>query len=94
MSVEALLIVSNIDALYSNVWIVNPAVEAEEDVKENKKRPPNFIKCYRCGATKPFTEFYNSKATIDGYSRTCKECSKAQQTKYYYKRKNRTARKV
>ena len=56
-------------------------------VKENKKRPPNFIKCYRCSATKPFTEFYNSKATIDGYSRTCKECSKAQQTKYYYKRK-------
>ena len=66
----------------------NPIVEAiKEQLDENKKIAPATIKCYRCHEEKDTkTEFHNSLRFKDGYSRTCKDCSKAQQKEYYYKR--------
>jgi hypothetical protein len=33
--------------------------------------------CTKCGLTKPFTEFYRHKGTLDGFNSWCKECNKA-----------------
>jgi hypothetical protein len=66
----------------------NPLVDAiKEQLAENQKVAPATIKCYRCHEEKDTkTEFHNSLQFKDGYSRTCKDCSKATQKKYYYKR--------
>ena len=34
-------------------------------------------KCFKCGASKPLTDFYKHKGNSDGHSGKCKECTKA-----------------
>lgn len=50
----------------------------------NKYTPPKEIKCYRCQTFKKIEYFGKSKNFKDGYSRSCKTCSKEAQKKYYY----------
>ena len=39
--------------------------------------------CTKCGAEKPLSEFYKSKATKDGLQFACKDCYKEYARKYY-----------
>lgn len=55
----------------------------KEQYDKNKKIPKEEYSCYRCHETLPREKFHNSKKFLDGVSRTCKECSKAGQKKYY-----------
>lgn len=55
--------------------------------REHKLDNPETLKCYRCKLTLPVADFHNSEKTRHGYSRTCKECSIAQVSAYYEKRK-------
>lgn len=55
--------------------------------REEKLDNPVTLKCYRCKLELPVKDFHNSKQTRHGYSRTCKECSVAQVSSYYEKRK-------
>jgi hypothetical protein len=54
-----------------------------EQYDKNKRIPKEEYSCYRCHETLPKEKFHNSKRFLDGVSRTCKECSKAGQKKYY-----------
>ena len=56
-------------------------------IREHKLDNPENLKCYRCKLTLPVEDFHNSKYSRHGYSRTCKECSIAQVSAYYEKRK-------
>lgn len=55
----------------------------KEQYDKNKRIPKEEYNCYRCHETLPREKFHNSKRFLDGVSRTCKECSKAGQKKYY-----------
>lgn len=44
-------------------------------------------KCYICGLTKPFTEFYKDKTRKSGYSDKCISCEKERMHKYYISNK-------
>jgi len=60
----------------------------KEQYEKNRTIPKEYYTCYRCHETLAREKFHNSKRFADGVSRTCKECSKAGQKKYYKIRYN------
>ena len=40
-------------------------------------------RCYKCGETKPLTEFYKTKSRPDGLDNKCKTCSREAVRQYY-----------
>jgi hypothetical protein len=55
--------------------------------REYRKDNPEQLKCYRCKLILPVEDFHKSEKSRHGYSRTCKECSIAQVSAYYEKRR-------
>jgi hypothetical protein len=50
-------------------------------------------RCSKCGAAKPFTEFYRSKGCADGYRPDCKRCNlEAKKVRYQKNRAREIAR--
>jgi len=50
---------------------------------------PYSRRCWKCGETKPLSDFHRSRTSKHGHKYLCKECNKLAQKTYYHNKRKR-----
>ncbi|HEX5374632.1 MAG TPA: hypothetical protein VFW48_00575 [Solirubrobacterales bacterium] len=52
-------------------------------VLDNSQAAAGKARCYRCGESKPVSEFAKDRSKASGYKSICKDCDRAKSRRYY-----------